>query len=249
MFSWSSSPALLRIYKALEEYQQTIDQLRAYLEQTLTPFQNHVFAQRRHVERSLEHLESRLTPLRECVQGETENLTRVTAHLETDLPEHFEAFEHCLASQRALLEQANHYMEEQPRPLQTYLEDECKIAEEICSDLGQKFERFLQNLSEQQQTLDLLRHVEVNSEYDALITYLEDRQKAFQRYIRSFEYRPQEFFAQLDEAAQHYKRLNLDHRGLSDRIFEETRMADRRLKDALPIQATSPSEHTEETAA
>lgn len=246
MFSWSSSPTLQKIYQTLEEKLQAIDQLRAHLEETLAPFQNHLLAQQHHIERSLGHLETRLTPLRQCVQGETENLARVEAHLEADLPDYFEAFERCLASQRELVEKANLYIEEQPRPLQTYLENERQTVETIYRDLERKLACFLKNLAEQQQILSFVRHPEVNSEYDALFSYLGERQKAFKRYVRTFEHRPDEFFAQLDEAAEHYKGLNLDQRSLADKVVEETRLADRKLEEILPI--ISPPEHTEEIA-
>lgn len=248
MLSWSSSPTLQKIYQALQEQLQAIDQLRAHLEETLTPFQNHLVAQQHHIERSLEHLESRLTPLRQCVQGETENLARLKAHLEADLPDYFEAFERCLTSQRELVEKANLYIEEQPRPLQTYLEDERQTVETICRDLEGKLDRFLQNLAEQHQILGFVHHAEVNSEYDALSSYLAARQKAFKRYVATFEHRPDEFFAQLDEAAEHYKQLNLDRRSLADKVFEETRLADRKLEEVLPVHEISPREHTEEIA-
>lgn len=247
MFSWSSSPTLQRIYQGLEEQHRIIDQFKAYLEERLAPLQQHMNEHQRYTGQALKHVESRLKPLRQYVRGGTQDLNRVTAHLEADLKEHFEAFERFLASQRNLLEKANQHIEKQPRPLQTYLEDERKVVEMIYRDIERRLDRFFQNLSDQQQVLDFLHQPGVDSEYDALVRYLEERHKAFQRYVRSFEYRPAELFAQLEEAADHYKRQHQDDRRLSDKVLEETRLADEKLRSALPVPVTSPPEDPEKS--
>lgn len=239
VFSWSSSPTLQKICQCLEKQQRVVDQLKRYLEERLAPFQRHVGEHRRHIDQALKHMESRLVPLRQYIQGKTQTLDRVRDHLDSGLRDQFEAFEQFLASQKGLLEQVDHYIAEQPRPLQTYMEDERQAVEMIYRDLEQRLDRFLQNLSAQQQILDFLRHPEVRAEYEALARYLEGRQKALERYSRSSEYRPAELFAQLDEAADHYKRLQLDYSKLSDKVFGETRLADKKLREALPVPRTS----------
>lgn len=241
MFSWSSSPSLQKIYQDLEEQQRIIEQLKRYLEERLTPFQRHLGEQRRNVDQSLKHLESRLKPLRQYIQNEEQNLDRVTAHLQAGLRDQFEAFEQYLASQRALLEKASQYIEEQPRPLQTYLDEERRTVELIYRDLEQRLDRFMQNLREQQKIVESLSEPPVLSEYELLAEYLEERRKAMERYCRSAEYRPAELFAQLEEIADRYKRLDLGQYKVFTRVFEETRLADERLREALPFPRGSGS--------
>jgi ABC-type transporter Mla subunit MlaD len=242
MFAWSSSPALQKIYQDLEEQQRIIEQLKRYLEERLTPFQRHVNEQRRNVDQALKHLESRLKPLRQYIQGEEQNLERVLAHLQAGLRDQFEAFEQYLASQRALLEKASQYIEEQPRPLQTYLEDQRRSVELIYRDLEQRLDRFMQNLWEQQKILESLNEPQALSEYEILAEYLEERRKAMERFCRSAEYRPAELFAQLEEIADRYKRLDLSQHKVFARVFEEARLADERLREALPLpRASSPA--------
>ncbi|MFQ5880890.1 MAG: hypothetical protein ACE5I9_00270 [Candidatus Methylomirabilales bacterium] len=245
MFSWSASPALQKIYQGLEEQQRILEQLRRYLEERLSPFQRHIGEQRRHTDQALKHLESRLKPLRQYIQGEEQNVERVMAHLQAGLRNQFEAFEQFLASQKGLLEKANQYIEEQPRPLATYLEDERQAVEMIYRDLEQRLDRFIQNLWEQQKILETLNEPQILSEYEALAEYLEERQKAFERYARSPEYRPAELFALLEEAADRYKHLDPGLHKLFAKVFEETRLADEKLREVLPVPGTSPPQHPE----
>jgi len=119
------------------------------------------------------------------------------------------------------------------------------LIEMIYQDLEQRLDAFLLNLEEQQHILDSLREPGLISQYEALAEYLEHRQKALAQYTRAGEYRPAELFAQLDEAAGHYKRLHLDERGLSDKVFEETRLADEKLREALSVPRTSPPQKPE----
>jgi hypothetical protein len=237
---WSSSPSLQKICQGLEAQQRMLDQLKHYLQERVAPFQRHVDEQRRHNDQAMEHLEKRLVPLRQYIQGETQNLGRVTADLDSGLRDQFEAFEELLASQRGLLEKANRYIEEQPQPLLAYLEDERRAIEMIYHDLEQRLDAFLLNLEEQQHILDSLREPGLISQYEALGEYLENRQRALAQYARAGEYRPAELFTQLDEAAGHYKRLHLDERRLSDKVFEEARLADEKLREALSVPRTSP---------
>jgi hypothetical protein len=241
MFSWSSSPVLQKIYQELEEQQRIIEQMKRYLEERLTPFQRHVGEQRRNVDQSLKHLESRLKPLRQYIQGEEQNLERVLAHLQAGLRDQFEAFEQYLTSQKNLLEKASQYIEEQPRPLQSYLEDERRAVELVYRDLEQRLDRFMQNLWEQQKIVESLNEPHVLSEYEVLAEYLEERRKAMERFCRSADYRPTELFAQLEEIADRYKRLDMSQHKVFARVFEETRLADERLREVLPIPRTSHS--------
>lgn len=239
-FSWSSSPTLEKIYHGLGEQQRIIEELRRYLEERLTPFQRHLGWQRVSVDHALKTLERRLKPLRQYIQGETTNLERVSSHLEAGLREQFEAFEELLASQRDLLDQANRYVAEQPQPFNKYLEDGRRAIEMIYGDLQQRLDAFLQNLGEQQQILDSLREPELISQYDALAEYLEDRQKALAQFARAVDYRPAELFAQLDEVAERHKPRHQDQKALFARVFEQARLADQRLREAMTVPDTSP---------
>ncbi len=242
---WSSSPTLQKIYQGLEAQQRVIDQLKHYLQERAAPFQRHMDEQRRHNDQAMKHLEKRLAPLRQYIHDETQHLGRVTAHLDSGLRDQFEAFEEVLASQRGLLEKANRYIEEQPQPLFAYLEDERQTIEMIYQDLEQRLDAFLQNLSEQQKILDSLREPALTSEYEALAEYLEQRQGALAQYARSGEYRPAELFAQLEEAANRYKPLHPVQNTLFARVFEETRLADEKLREALSVPRTSLSQEPE----
>ncbi len=235
MFSWSLSPTLQKIYQGLEEQQRIVEQLKAYLEERLAPFQHHLVEQRRNIDQALRHLESQLKPLRQYIQAETQNLDRVTAYLDGGLREQFEAFEQFLASQKGVLEEANQYIKEQPRPLQQYLENERQAVDLIHWDLEQRLHRFLQNLVEQQEILGSLREPETISEYEALANYLGERQKALERYVRVPDYRPVELFAQLEEVAARHTPLQRDQKVLFARVFEETRLADEKLRQALSV--------------
>lgn len=239
-FSWSSSPTLQKIYHGFEEQQRILEQLKAHLEDQLAPFQRHLGAHRVSIDNALRSLDRRLKPLRQYVQSETENLERVTTHLEAGLRDQFEDFEELLATQQTLLESANRYIEEQPLPLVTYLEDGQRVIEMIYGDLEQRLETFLQNLEVQQQILDSLREPELISEYETLTKYLEERQRALTHYARTGEYRPAEFFAKLDDAAERHKPVDSGQHTLFSRIYEEARQADQKLRKALAVPDVSP---------
>lgn len=245
MFSWSASPALQKIFQGLEVQQQIIEQIKRYLEERLAPFQRHVAEQRRNTELSLKHLESRLKPLRQYIQGEGQNLERIMAHMHTGLREQFDTFEQYLRRHRGLLEEANQYIEEQPRPLRTYLEDQRQAIEMIYGDLEERLDRFIQNLWEQQKIFESLREPHLLSEYETLAEYLEERQKALERYSRSPEYRPVELFVELDEVADRYKNLDPSRSKLLAKVFEETRIADEKLREALPLPTAPPRKNPE----
>lgn len=240
VFSWSSSPSLKKIYQGLEEQQRIIEQLKGYLEERFSPFQRHLGGQRVSTENALKTLERRIKPLRQYLQGETTNLERLMAHLDTGLRDQFEAFEELLASQKDLLDQANQYIEEQPQPFLKYLEDGRQAIEMIYGDLEQRLDVFLQNLAEQQQILDSLREPGLTSKYEALAEYLEERQQALSQFARAVEYQPEELFAQLDEAAERHKPSRQDQDTLFAKVFEQARLADQRLREAMVVPESSP---------
>ena len=248
MFSWSASPALHKIFQGLEDQRQVIEQLKSYLEERLTPFQRHISEQRRNTELSLKHLEGRIKPLRQYIQGEGQNLERIVAHMHAGLREQFENFEEYLKRHKGLLEEAHQYIEEQPRPLRAYLEDQRQAIEMIYADLEERLDRFIQNLWEQQKILESLRDPQMLSEYETLAEYLEERQKALEHYSRSPEYRPTELFARLDEIAERYEKLEPTRNKLFAKVFEDTRIADEKLRATLPLPVVSSAEEAKEVS-
>lgn len=237
MYPWSASAALQEIYQSIEEQRQILNQLKTYLDERLVPFQYHVGEHQRNIDLALRQLEGRLKPLRQYIQREHQNLERITCGA---VREQFEESEQFLATHHDLLEQANRYIEECRRPLQKYLEDEVQAVEIVYRDLvEQRLSRLLQIFSEQQETIQSFRTSEVESEFDALGEYLDERQKAFERYIRTADFRPAEFFAQLEEIADRYKPQEPGRDSLFARVFEQTRLADERFRRAVSVPALS----------
>ncbi len=239
VFSGSSPPPLKKIYQGLEDQQRIIEQLKGYLEERISPFQRHLGGQRVSVENALKSLERRINPLRQYLQAERTNLERLNAHLGTGLQDQFEAFEELLTSQKDLLDQANQYIEVQPQPFLKYLEDGRQAIEMIYGDLEQRLDVFLQNLAEQQQILDSLREPGLTSKYEALAEYLEERQQALAQFARAVEYQPEELFAQLDEVAERHKPSHQDQDTLFAKVFEQARLADQRLREAMVVPESS----------
>lgn len=230
MSVWSSSLPLKKIRGVLEEQQRILDQLKAYLEVRLAPFQRHVGEQRRNVYHALRHVESRLGPVREYFQGEQRNLEQMTADLKARLGA---AFEHDLPLYKDLLEEINQRIERECRSFQAYLEDERQAVERVHRDLEERLDRLIQNLAEQREIVGSLCEPEVMSEYEALAEYLAERQQILGRYIRFPGYRPETLFSQLAEVADRQTHLHRDRGRLFSRVFEETRLADGRLRQAL----------------
>lgn len=233
MFVWSSSPSLEKIHQGLEEQQRIAGQLIRYLQERLAPFQRHAGEHRRLIDQALKHLDSQLVPLRQYLQGEQKNVSRVMAHLDAGLRDQFDVFEQFLMRQGDVLEEARHYLDEQPMPLHSYLEDEREAVEMIYGDLEQRLDRFMHNLGEQQKILESLRQPDVIDEYDALAGFLEERHKAVERYAQSIEHRPAELFAELDEIADRYKSLHQGEKRVFSKVYKETRLADEMLRQAL----------------
>src|SRR3990172_4822822 len=81
MLSWSQSPALEAILRALEDAQRAIEEVKRYLDERLTPFQKYLADQGRSVDQALRQLDTRIRPLKQYLQGQEQNLERVSAHL------------------------------------------------------------------------------------------------------------------------------------------------------------------------
>ena len=126
-------------------------------------------------------------------------------HLNVELKEQFEDFERFLAEQRQIIERANRYLDEQPRPLAQYLEDEQRAIEQVFRDLEERLEPLGQQLKEQQRLLATMTEPRVIEEFDLLASYYGERHAAFERFATATEYRPQALFAELDAIYQKYK--------------------------------------------
>jgi chromosome segregation ATPase len=230
---WSISPALERIYQALEEQVRVIEEAKRLLEERLGPFQRHLLEQRRNVDQSLKQLDGRVRPLRQFLEGQGSNLERVGTHLNLELKEQFEEFERFLAEQRQTLERANRYLDEQPRPLGQYLEDEQRAIEQVFRDLEERLEPLGRHLKEQQRLLATMTEPRVIEEFDLLASFCGERHAALERFATATEYRPQAFFTELDGIYQKYKPQDAGKNKLLARLLEQTRQADLRLQDAL----------------
>jgi hypothetical protein len=121
--AWAASPSLERIHRELDEQIRAIEEAKRLLEERLSPFQRHLWEQRRNVDQALKQLEARFKPVRQYIEGQEHNLERVGMHLNTELKDQFDTFEKFLAEQRQILERAQRYLEEQPRPMASREED------------------------------------------------------------------------------------------------------------------------------
>jgi hypothetical protein len=239
--TWAASPALERVQRELDEQVRTIEEAKRLLEERLSPFQRHLWEQRRNVDQALKLLEARIKPLRQYIAGEESNLQRVGTVLKTELTDQFEAFEKILTEQRQILERAQRYLEEQPRPLAQFLEDQQRAIEHVFHDVEEKFEPFGRYLKEQQKLIEALAEPRLTEEFDTLAGYCGERQAALERYATAAEYRPQVLFAELDEIYQKYKMQDAGKSKLLGRVLEQTRQADLRLQDALrPLPREEP---------
>ena len=239
--TWAASPALERVQRELDEQVRTIEEAKRLLEERLSPFQRHLWEQRRNVDQALKLLEARIKPLRQYIAGEESNLERVGSVLKTDLTDQFEAFEKILTEQRQILERAQRYLEEQPRPLAQFLEDQQRAIEHVFRDVEEKFEPFGRYLKEQQKLIEALAEPRITEEFDSLASFCGERQAALERYATAAEYRPQILFAELEEIYQKYKLQDAGKSKLLSRVLEQTRQADLRLHDALrPLPREEP---------
>ena len=233
MVAWSASPLLEKIARELEEQMKAIEEARRYLEDRVSPFQRHLAKQRRNTDQALKQLEARARPLRQYLEGQEQNLNRVGQHLTNELRDQFEAFGRFLGEQQRILETATHYLDEQPRPIQRYCDDQQRIVELIYKEIEEKLEPFGRFLKEQQRVLESIATPQILEEFEAMASYLQERERAFERYSLSPEHRPAELFAELDETFNKYKTLQTGTYRLLGKILEQTRLADERLREVL----------------
>ncbi len=243
MVSWSASPSLEKISREFEEQLRAIDEVRRYLEDRVSPFQRHLAKQRRNADQALKQLEARVRPLRQYLEGQEQNLGRVSQHLSAELRNQFDAFGRFLADQQRILELATHYLDDQPRPLQRYYEDQQRIVELVYKEIEEKLEPFGRFLKEQQRVLEAIAAPQVLEEFEALAGYLQDRERAFERFSLSPDHRPADLFAELDEIYTKYKSAQTGTQRLVMMVLEQTRLSDDRLREALrpsPREMTDP---------
>jgi hypothetical protein len=230
---WASSPSLERIYQELDEQVRMVEDAKRLLEERLAPFQRHLLEQRRNIDQALKQLDARIKPLRQYLEGQGHNLERMGVQLTSEVRDQFESFEKFLTEQRQILERANRYLDEQPRPLGQYLEDEQRAVEHIFRDLEERLEPFGRLVKEQQKILDAIAEPRVTEEYQTVAQFCSERQAAVERYASASEYRPQALFGELDAIYQKYRGVDAGKSKLLGRILEQARQADLRLQDAL----------------
>ncbi|MBI3988601.1 MAG: hypothetical protein HY347_03185 [candidate division NC10 bacterium] len=233
MLSWSSSPALERIAREFEAQQRLLEEAKRSLEERLVPFQRSLTEQRRGIEQAMRNLEARIKPFRQYLQNQEQNLERVVTHLNAELDDQFSPFGRYLAEQRRILERAARYLEEKPKPLLQYLEEQQGMVELIFKDIEERMDLFGRHLKEQQKILEALAEPQVREEFEALASFMSERQRALDRYASSGETRPDELFAELEQIHEKYKELDGPKRRLLARILEQSRLADERLREAL----------------
>jgi hypothetical protein len=233
MVSWSASPSLEKISREFEEQLRAIEEVRRYLEDRISPFQRHVAKQRRNVDQALKQLEARVRPLRQYLEGQEQNLGRVSQHLSAELRNQFDAFGRFLAEQQRILETATRYLDDQPRPLQRYYEDQHRIVELVYKEIEEKLEPFGRFLKEQQRVLEAIAAPQVLEEFEALAGYLQERERAFERFSLSPDHRPIDLFAELDEIYNKCKSAQTGAHRLMMVVLEETRLSDDRLREVL----------------
>lgn len=233
LLAWSASPSLEKLSRELEEQIKAIEEARRYLEDRISPFQRHLTKQRRNAEQSLKQLEARIRPLRQYLEGQEQNLGRVSQHLTAELRDQFDTFGRYLSDQHRILEMATRYLDEQPRPLQRYADEQQRIVELIYTEVEEKLEPFARFLKEQQRVLEAIATPQVLEEFEALASFMLERERAFERYSLSPEHRPAELFAELDEIYDKYKTVQSGTNRLMQKILEQTRLSDDRLREAL----------------
>ncbi len=233
MVSWSASPSLEKISRELEEQMKTIEEVRRYLEDRVSPFQRHLAKQRRNADQALKQLEARVRPLRQYLEGQEQNLGRVNQHLSAELRDQFDTFGRFLADQQRILEMATRYLDDQPRPIQRYCDDQQRIVEVVYKEIEEKLEPFGRFLKEQQRVLETIATPQVLEEFETLASYLQERERAFERYSLSPDHRPAELFGELDEIYNKYKTAQTGAHRLVMKVLEQTRLSDERLRESL----------------
>lgn len=231
--NWSASPSLEKLAREFEEQLKAIEAARRYLEDRVAPFQRHLAVQQKNADQSLKQMEARLRPLRQYLEGQELNLNRVSQHLTADLREQLDSFGQYLSEQKQILEKATQYLDEQPRPIQRYTEDQQRIVELIYQEIEEKLEPFSRFLQEQQRLLETIATPQILQEFETLANFVQEREGAFERYALSSEHRPANFLAELDEIHGKYKAAQNGTDRLLQKILEQTRLADDRLREAL----------------
>jgi len=233
LVAWSASPSLEKLSRDFEEQMKAIEEARRYLEDRLSPFQRHLAKQRRSAEQSLKQLEARVRPLRQYLEGQEQNLGRVNQHLNSELRDQFDAFGHFLTDQQRILELATRYLDDQPRPIQRYLDEQQRTVELVYKEIEERLEPFARFLKEQQRILETIATPQVLEEFEALAGYMQERERAFERYSLSPDPRPADLFAELDEIYNKYKTAQTGAHRLMMKVLEQTRLSDERLRESL----------------
>lgn len=250
MLSWSASPALEAILRALEDAQRAIEEAKRYLEERLAPFQKYLADQRRSMDQALRQLDTRIKPLKQYLQGQEQNLERVGAHLDTELKDQFDEFARYLAEQRRILAEAGRYLEEQPKPFRVYLDDQQVTVEMIYKDVEQKLLPFTEHLREQQRILERIAQTDVLEEFRALMEYMTERQKAVDNFATAADLKPEEFLRETAELSRKYRSVGEGRYSLLARVLERCRAADEAFRRSLkPAPAPAGEPTTEVTRA
>lgn len=233
LVAWSASPSLEKLSRDFEEQMKAIEEARRYLEDRISPIQRHLAKQRRNAEQSLKQLEARMRPLRQFLEGQEQNLGRVSQHLSQELRDQFDTFGRYLSEQHRILETATRYLDDQPRPIQRYADDQQRIVELIYKEVEEKLEPFARFLKEQQRVLESIATPQILEEFETLAGFMQERERTFERYSLSPEHRPAELFAELDEIYGKYKAAQSGANRLLQKVLEQTRLSDDRLREAL----------------
>ena len=231
--AWSASPSLEKISREFEEQMRAIEEARRYLEDRVSPFQRHLAKQRRNTDQALKQLEARVRPLRQYLEGQEQNLGRVNQHLNSELRDQFDAFGRFLTDQQRILELATRYLDDQPRPIQRYLDEQQRTVELVYKEIEERLEPFARFLKEQQRILETIATPQVLEEFEALAGYMQERERAFERYSLSPDPRPADLFAELDEIYNKYKTAQTGAHRLMMKVLEQTRLSDERLRESL----------------
>lgn len=228
--SWSSWPSLEKVHRNLEEQQRVIDEVRRYLEARLRPFQKYLAAQERGVSLALRHLEGKLAPVKEYLRSQEQGLERVGQAMDQAALQTLESFGRYLAEH---LQRSWRFLEEQPKPFHRYLADQQRTVELIFKDLEEKLEWFDSYLREQQKILDAIAQPHILEQFELLVGFMDERQKAINRFAHEGAQGFEDLFAELERVHNKYKGLDIANLPLVRRILDESRASDDRLLEAL----------------
>jgi hypothetical protein len=128
---------------------------------------------------------------------------------------------------------ATQYLDDQPRPVQRYFEEQQRIVDLVYKEIEERLEPFGRFLKEQQRILETIATPQVLEEFETLAGYMQDRERAFERYSVSPDPRPAELFAELDEIYSKYKTVQTGAHRLMMKVLEQTRLSDESLRESL----------------